>query len=397
MPGARRAGTLRVLRWLLSLTPAMRADLAVPTRVRPAVLVTFLSRKKRVFEAPAVRLPWLAIVKDSLKVEPGATACTGSAMLLTARSGRLDAENADPTRTTPRAAIRRRLVPATTSLRIALHSVRASWVQPTALPGACNQNLDRLPLPIQTAPHAQERTLVRVRPVVPRGLRADRACSIHFAGVWNILANTRILDLLTRGGIVALTDADQGLVYGVPDSEYYVASQDPVDWDLVLLAGLLFFVMWGIRSVQFHGLARFAGVPGSLGEHTRAYIYGRGVNRFLPYGVGNVAAASALEGQGADRDRVSSALFLASVFAVFEVIVFGLYGLFSIDLMGWAGELFWPLAILLTAYLMTRPRVARPRPPGARRLSPHGGRSRCSPGGRPRSPSCSCCRSSASS
>jgi hypothetical protein len=181
------------------------------------------------------------------------------------------------------------------------------------------------------------------------------ALLVNYAGFWNILANTRILDLLTRGGIVALTDADQGLIYGVPDPQYYVASQDPVDWDLVLLAGLMFLAVWGIKSVQFNGLARFAGIEGSLGQHARAYIYGRGVNRILPYGVGNVAAASALEGQGAESGRASSALFLASVFAVFEVVAFALYGLFATGLMGWASEIFWPLVILLVAYLMTRP------------------------------------------
>jgi Lysylphosphatidylglycerol synthase TM region len=191
------------------------------------------------------------------------------------------------------------------------------------------------------------------------------ALLVYYAGIWNILANTRILDLLTRGGIVALTDADQGLVYGVPDTEYYVASQDPVDWDLVLIAGLLFLVMWGIKSLQFHELARFAGVDGAIGQHTRAYLYGRGINRVFPYGIGNVAAASALEGQGADRGRVPSVLFLAQVFAVFEVIAFGLYGLFAVGLMGWAGEIFWPLVILLVAYLMTRPE--RPRAKASRR------------------------------
>jgi uncharacterized membrane protein YbhN (UPF0104 family) len=181
------------------------------------------------------------------------------------------------------------------------------------------------------------------------------ALLINYAGFWNILANTRILDLLTRGGIVALTDADQGLIYGVPDPQYYVASQDPVDWDLVLLAGLLFLAMWGIKSLQFHELARFARIEGSPGQHARAYIYGRGINRILPYGVGNVAAASALEGQGADRARVPSALFLVQVFAVFEVVAFALYGLTAVGLMGWASEIFWPLLILLIAYLMTRP------------------------------------------
>ena len=178
---------------------------------------------------------------------------------------------------------------------------------------------------------------------------------IHFAGVWNILANTRILDLLSRGGIVAITDQDQGLVYGVPDPQYYVAANDPVDWDLVLLAGLLFLLMWAVQCAAFHGLARFAGIGGSIGQHARAYVYGKGVNRVLPYGVGDVAAAGALEGQGAERGRVSSVLFLASVFVVFDLVVFGLYGLFSIGLMGWAGEIFWPLAILFIAYLWTRP------------------------------------------
>jgi uncharacterized membrane protein YbhN (UPF0104 family) len=191
------------------------------------------------------------------------------------------------------------------------------------------------------------------------------ALLVHFAGIWNVLANTRILDLLTRGGIVALTDADQGLVYGVPDPQYYVASRDPVDWDLVLLAGLMFLAMWGVKSVQFHGLARFAGIDGSLGQHTRAYIYGRGINRILPFGIGNVAAASALEGQGADHGRASSALFLVSVFAVFEVVAFGLYGLSAVGLMGWASEIFWPLVILLVAYLMIRP--ARSRAKASRR------------------------------
>jgi uncharacterized membrane protein YbhN (UPF0104 family) len=188
---------------------------------------------------------------------------------------------------------------------------------------------------------------------------------VHYAGIWNILANTRILDLLTRGGVVALTDADQGLVYGVPDPQYYVASKDPVDWELVLLAGLLLLVMWAVKSVQFHELARFAGIDGSLGQHTRAYLYGRGINRVFPYGIGNVAAASALEAQGADRGRVPSLLFLAQVFVAFEVVAFGLYGLFAVGLMGWAGEIFWPLVILLIAYLMTRP--ARPLATASRR------------------------------
>ena len=178
---------------------------------------------------------------------------------------------------------------------------------------------------------------------------------IHFAGVWNILANTRMLAMLISGGVVALTDADQGLIYGIPDPQYYVASQDPVDWEVVLLTGAIFMAVWLLQGLQFHTLARFAGIDGSFAQHARALVYGKAVNKVFPFGVGRVAAAGALERQGADRGRAASVVFLGQVFSVFEVAMFALYGLFAVGLMGWAGEIFWPLAILLVAYLMVRP------------------------------------------
>ncbi len=182
------------------------------------------------------------------------------------------------------------------------------------------------------------------------------AALLHNGGIWNVLANTRLLSPLIDGGIIALTDADSGLLVpeGVPDLEFYVASQDHVDWLLVGLAGLLFVGIWSLRAVQFHGLARFAGLEGGFGDHARAFFYGHGLARLLPYRAGDVGTAAALEGQGVPLERAAQVIDLGRGFIVFEVVVFALIGLLSQGVTTWAGEIFWPSLILLGAYLLTR-------------------------------------------
>src|SRR5687768_17496109 len=63
---------------------------------------------------------------------------------------------------------------------------------------------------------------------------------VHFGGIWNVLANTRLLDVLGRGGIIAITDTDQGLVQGIPSAEYYLLATQPIDWELLVVAACLF-------------------------------------------------------------------------------------------------------------------------------------------------------------
>src|SRR5262245_54396513 len=87
---------------------------------------------------------------------------------------------------------------------------------------------------------------------------------IWASGIWNFLANTRLLDLLIKGGVVALRDDQPGFILGVPDLSYYVKSQDPIDWPLIFVAIGIFLVFWWIKAVQYHGFARFSGVPGSF-------------------------------------------------------------------------------------------------------------------------------------
>jgi uncharacterized membrane protein YbhN (UPF0104 family) len=184
---------------------------------------------------------------------------------------------------------------------------------------------------------------------------------VHAGGIWELLGNSRLLDVLHRGGVIAVTDADQGVVAGVPSLEHYVAATDPVDWELVLAASALFALSWLARGVQFHGVVRALGIDGSAAAHARARLYGLAVDRALPYGVGRAAAASALEGQGAPSDRAAQAVFAGSLFVIAEVALLAVYGLFSVGLGLWVRQLFWAVVILAAAWLMVRPRGAEGR------------------------------------
>jgi uncharacterized membrane protein YbhN (UPF0104 family) len=178
---------------------------------------------------------------------------------------------------------------------------------------------------------------------------------VHFGGIWNVLANTRLLDVLGRGGIIAITDTDQGIVQGIPSPEYYLNASQPIDWELLLVAAGLFLLMWGLKAAEFHGLCRFVGLDGSVGQHSRAWFYGHGVNRLVPYEAGQVAKASVLEGQGADPVRAAQAVHLSSLMTALQIGVLALYGIFAVGFGTWFAQLFWAFVILGVAYLMTRP------------------------------------------
>jgi hypothetical protein len=187
------------------------------------------------------------------------------------------------------------------------------------------------------------------------------ALLVHFGGIWNILANTRLLDVLSRGGIIALTDADAGPIIGVPDVEYVLLARQPVDWELIVVAALIFLAIWALKATQFHGICRAVGVDGSLGAHAKAWFYGHGVGRVLPYDAGKVAKAAALEGQGVALSRASQVVFVASVLAVAEIAALALFALWRVGFATWSSMMIWPLVILLVAYLMVRPPRAEAR------------------------------------
>lgn len=192
---------------------------------------------------------------------------------------------------------------------------------------------------------------------------------INDTGRWYVLANTRVLDLLIRAGVVRVHDAGAGFVEGVPDHTIYLKSQDPIDMGILAAAVGLLVAVWLIKAVQLHGIARFVGIAGSLGQHARAHLYGLGVGRVLPFQAGEVATASALMAQGAPRGRAALAVFIADLFILFEIVVFALIGLLLMNWAMWLAQLFWCLVILGAAYLFMRPslrtpalQVAAPRP-----------------------------------
>ena len=182
------------------------------------------------------------------------------------------------------------------------------------------------------------------------------AAMIGAAGVWEVIANTRLLSVLLSGGIVALSEDDAGLGSGVPGLHYFVQSQEPVTWLLVLLSAALFMAVALLKAVQFHRIALFVGIEGTMSEHLRAYFYGHGIERMMPYRLGEVAWASALETQGrATLDQAARLVLIFKGFLLFEIFSFAFIGLIMSGLLDWAIALAPPLVILLVSWLLLRP------------------------------------------
>ena len=123
---------------------------------------------------------------------------------------------------------------------------------------------------------------------------------------------------------------------------------------MLAAVGVFYFGFYMLKMIQFHTLGRFYGLKGGFGAHARAYIYGQGMNRILPYGGGDVAALSALEGQGEDPERASSVINLQDRFVWFEIVCFTLVG---IVLSGWLftfKQIMWPVLFLAVLYFLTR-------------------------------------------
>jgi uncharacterized membrane protein (UPF0182 family)/uncharacterized membrane protein YbhN (UPF0104 family) len=173
-------------------------------------------------------------------------------------------------------------------------------------------------------------------------------------GFWQVAANTRILDVFVRAGVVRLTDTGIGLIGTAPDVRFYVQANDYIDWLVVPAAiALLLGVLW-LRSFQFHLIARFCGIAGRTGRHARAYLYGHGLNRLLPYDLGDIGSAAALEADGADPGRAAQVLYLKRFFVVFETVVFAAYAAAAMGYIQWLAELALPIGILAAAYFLAR-------------------------------------------
>lgn len=175
-------------------------------------------------------------------------------------------------------------------------------------------------------------------------------------GIWNQLANSRILSLLIEGGVVRYHDKQIGPIAGVLDLKYYVMSQDPVGWWVALVAVALMFGYWFVKALQFHLFAREMGGDQKVSNATKAYLYGQGVNRWMPFNFGDLAAAKALsaESDAQNEDQVTGTVYLSRCMTFFEIAFFGLIGLFLIGWGDWTGLLFWPLVIFAASFFLIR-------------------------------------------
>ncbi|HUG93221.1 MAG TPA: lysylphosphatidylglycerol synthase transmembrane domain-containing protein [Planctomycetaceae bacterium] len=175
------------------------------------------------------------------------------------------------------------------------------------------------------------------------------------AGVYSVLAITRLLDPLIAAGVVRYHDLDMGIVEGVGQLKNYLLSQTPVEWRLMLIVAAIYFVFFLLKAAQFHTIGRYYGMSGSFGHHARAFFYGIGLNRLLPYNTGDIATVAALEGQGESRARAASSLYVQELFVLFEI---GFFLLLELLLIGWKATLtmmVWPLVFFGALYFVTRP------------------------------------------
>ena len=178
---------------------------------------------------------------------------------------------------------------------------------------------------------------------------------IYHADVWNVLANTRLLDPLIEGGVIRYHDGHIGLVDGVNDQDTYLASQDPIDYRLLAIAALIYFLYWGVKAVKFHGVARFLGLKGTAGQHSRAWLYGDGLGLFFPMRFGEAATAAAMEGHDEDPTKVQQAFGITEFLTlVFQIGAFWLFGLFVTSYPIWFAQSMWALIICGVAYLVVR-------------------------------------------
>lgn len=184
---------------------------------------------------------------------------------------------------------------------------------------------------------------------------------IWLAGPWQIMASSRILNLLIDGGIVQYHDTQPGIWAGLPHPKLYFQAKEPLNWNLIRLAGVLLIGMWMIQAARFHFLARFVGIKGNYTQHARAYLEGLGINRFVPYNRGFWSTATLMvERQGAELGKVSQAFYLEKACILFQIVAFAGLGLVLLGWTAWMSQLMFPLAMLFGAWLVVRPSRQHP-------------------------------------
>jgi uncharacterized membrane protein YbhN (UPF0104 family) len=177
---------------------------------------------------------------------------------------------------------------------------------------------------------------------------------MYVVGLDGILAMTRLYGILQRGGFVPFGDADTAVGATAPELSNQVMAMDPIDWGLILISVGIFVLVWVLKSIQFNGVVRFTGAEGRLGERARLFLYGTGLNRWLPFRAGNTAIVDGLEDQGLSRDKATFVAYCTQVLDVIAILVFALISWLLFGAATWLGILFGPLVIVGMSYFLTR-------------------------------------------
>lgn len=217
-----------------------------------------------------------------------------------------------------------------------------------------------MPDPRPTSP------LVRFSIAVIFGWALAIACFVWMliqADPWNVLANTRVLDLFVSLGIIQYSDQQLGIIEGLPELELWVRSQDPVEvW--LLLAGLaLYLAYWLVEARRFRASLELVGATVPRRKADRAFLFGAGYGRFLPFRVRDAAIELALEPSPHDREphapvdphhlRQGVAVFEHSVL-LFQIGLFAIVGFIIQGFAATVNQALPGLIILGAAFLAVR-------------------------------------------
>lgn len=187
------------------------------------------------------------------------------------------------------------------------------------------------------------------------------ALMIWLGGPWQIMASSRLLSLLIDAGVVQYHDTQPGIWAGLPHPKLYMQAKEPLNWNLIRLAGVLLIGMWMIQAVRFHVLARFAGIRGNYTQHARAYLEGIGINRFVPYNRGYWSTATLMvQRQGADLGKIAQTFYLERACIVFQIVFFAAVALYLEGWTVWLSQIVWPIFMLVAAWLIVRPNSHHP-------------------------------------
>ena len=198
---------------------------------------------------------------------------------------------------------------------------------------------------------------------------------IWSSGVWNFLANTRLLSVLIDSGVVSYHDAQSGFIRGVPDLKYFLKSSGPDQVGARRGRGPSLPALLADQGGAVPRLLPVRRRPRDL--HAARARVSRGRRR---------QPASALQpGNGPDGQfhgdpgRAAPTgsprrVFLGELFVGIEIVVYAAYGPYGLGWSVWLAQIFWSLVIL--GLLLPRGAPEPPLPRAVDHPAARGARSR---------------------